>query len=110
MNGDTSMNNFPIGEKPSKGPLLGTIIIVLLIVIGGIYIVSSRRGETPAPTDGLPTDQPNPVSGTVDNGDNTVPIGTAIGNETNALNGLNAIEGDINSSETDLNNLDKELQ
>ncbi|MEK7552643.1 MAG: hypothetical protein AAB505_00865 [Patescibacteria group bacterium] len=39
MNGDAHINDFPLPpSKPSNGPLLGTIIIIILIVIGGIYI------------------------------------------------------------------------
>lgn len=60
------MNNFPIGEPPSKGPVLGTIIIVLLIIIGGIYIITSRRDSELPPPPVIPIDdfveEPNPAS------------------------------------------------
>jgi len=37
------MNQFPITDKPSKGPVLGIVIIILLIVLGGVYILTSRK-------------------------------------------------------------------
>ena len=102
------MNNFPIGDKPSsKGPMLGTIIIVILIIIGGIYIISSRRdGETVLPPGGVPADTtPIEQSGTPTG---VIPTGTD--NQAAVLDGLKSVEADLNSSETDLQNLDQELQ
>ncbi len=53
------MNQFPIADRPSKGPMLGIIIIVLLIILGGIYILSSRGGRPEQPADTtIPTDSP----------------------------------------------------
>ena len=102
------MNNFPIGDaKPSKGPVLGTIIIVILIIIGGIYIISSRRGEvgvTPGDQTGA-GDQTNAGDAT-----NVTPDGNALDNQAAALNGLQSIETELDASETDLQNLDQELQ
>ena len=101
------MNNFPIGDKPSsKGPMFGTIIIVILIIIGGIYIISSRQsnetGVVPPPVNeetgtpgGIPAD--TSVTPTADT-------------QAAALDGLKSVETDLNASETDLQNLDRELQ
>lgn len=46
------MNQFPITDKPSKGPVLGIVIIIILIILGGIYILTSRQpAEAPSPLD-----------------------------------------------------------
>ena len=93
------MNNFPIEEKSSRGPVLGTIIIVILIIIGGIYIITSRPSGEVTPTDqnNLGGGEPAPTSATPDN-------------SQAAVAGISAVETDLNTSETDLQNLDKELQ
>ena len=82
-------------EEKSMGPLIGSVIIVAIIVIGGIYFWMTRSAETPTPA--LPE---------------TAPLGqtTTPDQETAAL--LNQgtsdntadIEKDLNA--TDLNNLD----
>jgi len=57
MNGEEQMNQFPITDKPSKGPVLGIAIIIILIVLGGIYILTSRKpAEAPSPLD-IPDNQ-----------------------------------------------------
>lgn len=104
MNGDTSINNFPMGDKPqSRGPLLGTIVIVLIIIVGGIYIASSRRAEVPP---GLPPDQ----SDTNVIGNEPAGVTPTVDSQAAALDGLNALENEINSNEADLQSLDNELK
>ena len=94
------MNNFPIADKPSRGPMLGTIIIVLLIIIGGIYIVSSRRGgEITTPP---PTDQP-------ENPTNVAPAASA-DTQAAALTGLDAVQSDLTASEADMKSLETEIK
>lgn len=95
MNGDTSMNNFPLDNKPaSRGPMLGTIIIVILIIIGGIYIISSRRNTETIPP-GTTPDTGTPT--------NVIP-------ETAALTDLSAAENDVAGSEADLKSLETEIK
>lgn len=95
------MNNFPIADKPSRGPMLGTIIIVLLIIIGGIYIVSSRRGEETTPIV-PPTDQP-------ENPTNVAPAASA-DTQAAALTGLDAVQNDLTAGEADLKSLETEIK
>ncbi|MBI4136144.1 MAG: hypothetical protein HY481_01125 [Candidatus Vogelbacteria bacterium] len=93
MNGDNQMNQFPIADKPSRGPMLGIVIIIILIILGGIYILSSRSGapeEPPADTSPIPTESP---AGRDDIGQ--TPDLTDLETEARAL-------------ETDLQNLDRE--
>lgn len=104
MNGDNSINNFPINDKPSKGPILGTVIIVLIIIIGGIYIITSKSGEAPIipPTDNAPIDTPPPAT-------LTPPPTGAEANQA-ALAGLGSVESDLNASEADLQILETEVE
>ena len=89
------MNNFPIAEKPSKGPILGTIIIVLLIIIGGIYILSSRKapvapvGPEVTPTDTTTGATPTNPAPTTDN-QFTTPPNTDVSALEQEANGLGA--------------------
>ena len=92
MNGDNQMNQFPIADKPARGPVFGIVIIVLLIIIGGIYILSSRSEEQPpadtttVPAVPAPTDSP-------------------AGREESDLSDL---EDEIKALETDLQTLEQE--
>ncbi len=109
MNGDTSMNNFPIADKPSRGPLLGTIIIVLIIIIGGIYIMASRKDTPTVP----PTDQPDTTTGTTPiDQTSATPTSVAPNADTQAaaLAGLDAVQGDLTAIETDLKSLETEIK
>ena len=97
------MNNFPINDQPSKGPLWGTIIIVLIIIIGGIYIITSPRGdesEILMPPNGQPGEPGGPLSET----------DLQTFNSEAAIVDLNSMEADLNASESDLQNLDNELK
>ena len=116
------MNNFPINDKPSKGPMLGTIIIILIIIIGGIYIISSRQSaETPSPAGELPTDQfdltgNEPTAGEPIGGVGAQPSGTGSNvtptadNQAAALTGLDAIQSDLTAGEADLKGLETEIK
>ena len=59
------MNQFPMAEKSSKGALFGTIIIILLIILGGIYILASRQDGTPSdiPADETPANTTTDANG-----------------------------------------------
>jgi len=86
------MNQFPIADSPSKGPMLGIVIIIILIILGGIYILSSRSGapeEPPAGTSPIPTESP-------------------AGRDDGQTEDLTDLETEADALETDLQNLDQE--
>lgn len=65
MNGDNQMNQMPINGQnmsnqsaPSKGPVIGILIIALLIILGGIYILTSREGKDGDVNEPAPIDSP----------------------------------------------------
>ena len=113
MNGDNTINNFPINDKPSKGPVLGTIIIVLIIIIGGIYIIASKRGDN-APV--VPPTDETPIDGTVPTGSPTpdnAPVSSGpadVDSNQAALSGLASVESDLAASEADLKSLETEVE
>ena len=94
------MNQFPIAEKTSKGPTFGIIIIVLLIIIGGIYILTSRSNETSPAGDTPPIDSPAGGSGY---GETVTPAPVAP-----APQDVSDLEAEAEALETDLGTLDQE--
>ncbi len=88
------MNQFPIADSPSKGPMLGIVIIVILIILGGLYILSARRGAPDQPADtASPTDSPTGAFAPPD-----------IGQTPN----LTDLETEAGGLDTDLQNLNQE--
>lgn len=97
------MNQFPIAEQPSKGPMLGIVIIVILIILGGIYILASRdKGQLPDSGFGNDGATPPTDSPAGRNGDSAAPLNTG---QTPDLTDL---ETETSALETDLQNLDQE--
>lgn len=97
------MNQFPIADRPSKGPMLGIVIIVILIILGGIYILASRdKGQLPDSGFG--------------NGDTTAPTDSPAGRngaggaplDAGQTSNLSDLETEAGALETDLQNLDQE--
>ncbi|MEX0918975.1 MAG: hypothetical protein WDZ85_03380 [Candidatus Paceibacterota bacterium] len=82
---DNSFGNGP-AMKESKGPTIGIIIIILILVLGGLYVLFGREG-------GLPTDE---------NGQTEALL------EQDSSTELDAIEAD--ALNTELEGLDQELE
>lgn len=96
-------NESPIGnvgtplpnmEQKSVGAVIGTIIIIVLLVVGGIYFFTARKAEAPIPT-------PEEILQTQDA---TTTALERLGTSDN----VGDIEIDINN--TDLGSIDAELQ
>lgn len=75
------------GESGSKGPLIGTVIVVILLIAGGVFFLADRMKQTNTE---LPPDAAT----------------LQLQNQSTSTD-ISTIEADVNS--TDLNGLDKEL-
>ncbi|MEK7478126.1 MAG: hypothetical protein AAB645_02045 [Patescibacteria group bacterium] len=58
------ISSFSPETNPSKGPLVGAVIIIILLIIGGIYVINSKQGSldvspTPTPTPSA-SEEPTP--------------------------------------------------
>ena len=73
-------------EKKSHGALIGSIIVIVILIIGGLYIWQSK---VKAPATTVDTNQLPPATPT--------PIDT-----TSATDELNTLEQDLNSVNTDV--------
>jgi hypothetical protein len=75
------------GQSGGKGPLIGTVIVVILLIAGGVFFLADRmkKTNTELPPDAATLELQNQSTST----------------------DISAIETDINS--TDLNGLDQEL-
>ncbi len=88
-------------NKSSIGSIIGTIIIIALIILGGLYFWGKRIEETKL------------KQKLISESENTIPSPTTEMNEANAIKSissgddLNSIEADLNS--TNLENLSSEL-
>ncbi|MEK7585006.1 MAG: hypothetical protein AAB455_00585 [Patescibacteria group bacterium] len=98
MNGEQQMNQFPMAEKSSKGALFGTIIIILLIILGGIYILASRT-----PSD-VPADE-TPANTTTDANGQPVTSFTTTAENTSVAD----LEAEATGLAADLGSLDQEV-
>jgi len=68
-------------EKKSHGALIGSIIVIVILIIGGLYIWQSKvkAPGTPVDTNQLPPATPTPID------------------TTSATDELNTLEQDLNS-------------
>ena len=66
-------------EKKSNGALIGSIIVIIILLVGGIYIWQTKIKNIPIKTQNV-----LPVSDTT----------------TTDLNGLNSLDQDINTTDT----------
>ena len=98
-----------VQQKESKpmGALIGAIIVIILLIIGGVYIWSTKIQPK--------INAPENVQTVAD--DNTVALEASAGEPDTMIDTLNSqsssdevtsIEADLNA--TDLNSIDKELQ
>jgi len=69
-------------EKKSHGALIGSIIIIIILIIGGLYIWQSKVKTTDI--NQLPPATPTPID------------------STDATDELNTLEQDLNSVDTDV--------
>ena len=74
-------NTMP-AEPKSSGALIGSIVIIVILIIGGIYLWKTTSTRSPAPEGGEPLDS----------------VGASLSDETD-------LEADVNS--IDLENLDE---
>lgn len=95
----------PEEHKSSAGPIIGSVIIILIIVLGGLYLYgdkvglpSMNKGDEQIQEDAGPT--ADEISASVDQ--STVSLGSQ-----GATDAVDEIEADL--SATDLNSLDAEL-
>ena len=75
-------------EKEPKGPILGIVVIIILLIVGGLYIFMNERGTT-------------------GNTASTTPETTDLGPESNS-NDLGQVQAELEA--TNLNSLDAELK
>lgn len=96
------MGNMETGGEKSMGPLIGSIIIVVILIAGGFYLWNKEMTEDEmAGEDNMMMDD----SGTtMMEGD----VKTKALETQNTSDETSAIEADLNA--TDLNNMDAELQ
>ena len=82
--------------EESKGPTIGIIIIVLILLIGGIYIFTSREEISPV-------DEANPVADELLNQSDSTEV-TDI--ESDALNtNLDSLDTELQDIEAELNQI-----
>ena len=88
-------------NKSSIGSIVGTIIIIAVIIIGGLYFWGKRIEESKAKEDLIANQQVPPI--------NTLPIetGTTSIKTVSPTDDLDSIEADLNN--TNLNDLDAEV-
>jgi uncharacterized protein HemX len=88
------------GGGASKGPLIGTVIVVLLLIAGGVFFLANRIQEAKeAKTDNT---EETATSTALEPDTATLKL-----QEQGTTDDLSSIEKD--ATDTDLNNLDKEL-
>ena len=97
---DNQINSFPTGEAPkeSKGAMIGAIIIVILLILGGLYVLSNRRQTTPINVDETvvnPTTTINP-NPTLASDENTAKLEADIDAD------LKALDADMSAMETEV--------
>ncbi|MCX6735739.1 MAG: hypothetical protein NTZ13_01520 [Candidatus Parcubacteria bacterium] len=94
-------------ESKPMGALIGAIIIVLLLLVGGVYVWSTRiQPQITAPKD----EQLLPDDNTIALEQSATEPDTMIDtlNSQSSSDEVTSIEADLNA--TDLNSIDKELQ
>ncbi len=88
------MENTP-EKKLQMGPIIGSVIVVILLILGGLYFIGKRIGEneTPAPLPQVILDTPDSAL-------------EALG-EQNTSDEINSIQSDLDA--TPIDELDAEL-
>lgn len=84
-------------NKSSIGSIIGTIIIIALIILGGLYFWGKRIEESK----NLQSLTEEPIT------EEEIQAERNVISETNSSDELNSIEADLNA--TEINNLDSEL-
>ena len=91
-----SSQGTPAPEKKQTGSIIGSIIVVIVILIGGLYFWgTTNKTDNLDPTINPETGEPIPDI-----------IGDAL-REQGTADDLNAIEGDLNA--TDINSIDADV-
>lgn len=80
-------------ERESKGPVIGIVVIIVLLILGGVYLWQSKSVEVPVNTGDQTTGSTDQL---------TTELSTQ-GSSTNPQD----IEADVNA--TNLNGIDQEL-
>ena len=92
-------NTMPMSSKEkSTGPLVGSIIIIVILIIGGIYLIGkSQLGKKAAPQQ-----QPQPQQSQSVNTTNT--------SSTSSSADLNSIQNDLNQTSSGINSAGQGVQ
>ncbi len=80
-------------ERESKGPVVGIVVIIVLLILGGVYLWQSKSTEVPVNTDDQTASTTDEMTQQLSNQ----------GSSTNPKD----IEADVNA--TNLDGIDKEL-
>jgi cytoskeletal protein RodZ len=96
-----------VAENKSSGALIGTIIVIVILVVGGFYLWNTRVQPKIEEKTVPPTEQPLGQQTTEDQASNADPATTALAAQSSS-DETASIEADLNA--TDLNNMDTELQ
>lgn len=91
------ISSFSPDTNPSKGPLVGAVVIIILLIIGGIYVINSKQGvssPTPTPTETVTTEPTPSLSSSTDLNDVEKDLGSAsTADLDNSLKNLNGSLG-----------------
>lgn len=92
------MNSFPTNDanKESKGAMIGTIIIIILLIIGGFYVLANRRAEAPIPLPEEETGAVDTTNTTIVSNDETAVMQAELDAEIKAMEAeMQAMEAEI---------------
>ncbi len=81
---DTTQTQSENGHK-KVGPIIATLVIVLILIIGALYIFASRMNQQVLPSD------------------TTTETTTTVKTVTNTADDVNSLQNDLNSSSNGLN-------
>jgi hypothetical protein len=83
---DTNNQPVPSENKKNIGPIIATLVIVLILIVGALYVLASHISQQTLPADALNTSS------------------TTVQVITNKSDDVNSLQSDLNSATDGLNN------